>query len=325
MLLDFGAQQAVGAEHAGRWRNQNRAHAEFKRHRGGMDGAGAAESHQGEFRRIAAALDRHRFDRAHQVGIRDLMYAVSRFMQRQLGRAADVPQYRVFREIAPDAERAARQRVFVQIAEHQIRVGHGRPFVAASITGRPRHRPGAARPDAQRTAGIHGGNAAAASADFRNINHRYAQRVAVAAHQTAAGRDRAADFVFGRAQHFAVFNDRGLGRGAAHVERDHVAVAAGLRDLCRGNNAGGRAGLDDGDRAFRRETGTDESAVRLHHQYRRGNAAAAQPLAQAVEVGGDQRRDVRVDHGGAGALVLEHFRQHLVRQRNPQCGKTAFQ
>ena len=241
------------------------------------------------------------------------------------GRRAHVPAHRGLGQLAVDRQRAAGERRVADVAEQQVGVGDRRLLVALAVAGRTRHRARAARAHAQRTAGIERRDAAAAGADFRDVDHRNAQQVTVAAHQPAADRHRRADLVFGAAQDLAALDDRRLGRGAAHVERDHVRVAACARHPLRGDDARRRARLDDRHRPRRGRRRADQAAVRLHDQDRRAHVALGQRPAQPVEVARDQRRDIGVDDRGAGALELQHLRQHVRRQRYVDRGQPLAQ
>ena len=68
-------------------------------------------------------------------------------------------------EPAPPAEKGRR----VEIAEHQIGVGHRRGTAAVAVAGRARNRTGALRPDMQDAAGIDPRDRAAAGADAGDV------------------------------------------------------------------------------------------------------------------------------------------------------------
>ena len=65
-----------------------------------------------------------------------------------------------------------------EIAEQQVRVGHGRLFSARSITGRPGSRSRRRGADPQRAAGVGPGDAPAAGADGVHVDHRELQHAA---------------------------------------------------------------------------------------------------------------------------------------------------
>ena len=67
-VFGVGAQQPEGAEHAGRGRHDDARHAQRPRNLGRDDRAVAAERHQHEIARVAAAIGRHRLDGAGHVG-----------------------------------------------------------------------------------------------------------------------------------------------------------------------------------------------------------------------------------------------------------------
>ncbi len=128
-------------------------------------------------------------------------------------------------------------------------------IAAAPVAGRPGVGTGAARADLQPAGRVEPGDAAAARAHLGDVDRRDSQQLAGAADQPAAGRDRAADLVLAPAGDGAVLDQRGLRGRAAHVERDQVLEAEPLRHPERGDDAGGRAGLEREDRPQLRVVG----------------------------------------------------------------------
>ena len=85
--LEVGGQQAVGAEHAGRGRDQHAGDAEQGGERAAVQRAGAAERHQREVARIVAALDRDDAHGADHVVVEDRQHAARRLRRGRASRA----------------------------------------------------------------------------------------------------------------------------------------------------------------------------------------------------------------------------------------------
>ena len=142
-------------------------------------------------------------------------------------------------------------------------------LAAAAVAGGPGRGARAARPDLQAARRVEPGDRAAARADLGDVDRRDPQQLARAAHQPAAGRQRAADLVLAAARDGAVLDQRRLGGRAAHVERDRVREAEPLRDAERRDDAGGRARLEREHRPAARVLGGHHAARRLHDRERR--------------------------------------------------------
>ena len=96
-----------------------------------------------------------------------------RHRPREAERRSDMLHDRALRGL--DVERfqfAAERTLRIDAAEHHVGVGQGRPRVALTVAGRPRHRAGALRPDLQQAAAIDPGDRAAARADGGDLHHR---------------------------------------------------------------------------------------------------------------------------------------------------------
>ena len=84
----------------------------------------------------------------------------------------------------------------------------------------------APRPDLEEADLVHPGDAAAAGADLDQLDRRDADRQAAALHEALLARRLEA---VGR-QRLAFVDERELGRGAAHVEGQHPAIAVGAAE-----------------------------------------------------------------------------------------------
>ena len=143
----------------------------------------------------------------------------------------------------------------IEPAEHDIGVGDGRFGAAAAIADRARVGAGALRSDLQRADLVAPGDRAAAGADLDHVDHRHHDRMAAGI---------AADIIARRHGRLAVADQACLGGGAAHVERDDVAVAELLADLRRGDDAADRAGFHHRHRALLRDFRRHHAAVGAH-------------------------------------------------------------
>ena len=215
-------QQAERAEEPGERRHEDGRAAELLREPGGVDGPGAAVGDQRELARVAALLRRDRAQRARHPRVRDRVDAGGE-LERSTGRAAPrharAPASASSREIVdlPVGDRPGGH-----VAEEDVRVGDGRVDAAAAVAGGPGRGAGAPRPDLQAARRVEPGDRAAARADLGDVDRRDPQQLAGAAHQPAAGRERAADLVLAAARDGAVLDQRRLRGRAAHVERDRV-------------------------------------------------------------------------------------------------------
>ena len=236
---------------------------------------------------------------------------------------ADLRHDRGLCRFAVDRQRAAEQGGAVEPAQHHVGVGHRGQGSAAPVGGGTRVRPGAARADFQRPAGIDPGDGAAAGADFRQIDHRHPDRVAGAVHP-AIGVAGAAHLVFGGHRHLAAGDQARLGGGAAHVETQQVGATELATGERGGDHPGGGARFHRRRRHRQRRLGLHDPAAGAHHVQAR-QAEAGDRILQPAQVGGEQRADHGADRGGAGALELADLGQHLGGEEHPHIGQCGAQ
>ncbi len=122
------------------------------------------------------------------------------------------PVQRLRRRRRIELRAAAEEMRRIEIAEHQVGVGHGGLATAAAVTGGARHGAGALRADMQDAAGVDPGDRAAAGAEAGDVEA--VQRKAMAADAAATHQ-----------RWLAVDDQADIGAGAAHVERDQVVRA----------------------------------------------------------------------------------------------------
>src|SRR5690606_35190119 len=89
------------------------------------------------------------------------------------------PCQRRLREFGMKGKLAAAKGVRIEIAEHDARVGYGGLGSAEAVAGRSWVRARALRANPKRTGLIDPGEAAAASADRRHVDHLLAERILV--------------------------------------------------------------------------------------------------------------------------------------------------
>ena len=158
-------------------------------------------------------------------------------------------------------DRAAGEMRRIDLAQHDIGVGHGGMPAAAAVAGRAGLGAGALGPDRDALQRIERGDRAAAGADLDHLDHRDAHRQA-AALQEAGG---AVDLESARGVRLAVVDQADLGRGAAHVEGERRASRRARAAIPRREDrAAGRAGFDQPDRKAPRRLDGGEPAARGH-------------------------------------------------------------
>ena len=140
--------------------------------------------------------------------------------------------------------------------------------------------------------------------------------MAAALDQPAAEVDPRTDLVLARARGQAVLQERGLCRGAAHVQRDQVRPARQATELAARDDTRCRPRLDEVRRLPRRDRGRKRAAARLHDLERSVDPRVAQAVRERVDVPADGGAEVRVDDGGARALVLADLGEDVGRPRD---------
>ena len=164
-----------------------------------MDATIAAEGKQGEIARIAAAIGRDRLDGPHHGDVGETVNPECCIPHAATERGGDPVREGLSGRLRLDRHRAAGQGIRVQIAESDIGIGHGRLGAAGVVADRAWRGTGTLRADLERTCRIDRDEAAAAGADFRDVDDRQLQGVATALHQPARQRNATADLVFVRA------------------------------------------------------------------------------------------------------------------------------
>ena len=266
-----------------------------------MQPARAAERDERELARVEPALDRDHPQRAAHLGVGDAHDAERGLERVEVELVAERLQ-RLLRALGRQRQLAAELGAVAEVAEQQVGVGHRRLLAALAVGGRAGVGARRARADAQRAARIGPGDRAAARADRVDVDHRQLDR--------HAGHDR-----LRRRARLAADHRRDVGARAAHVEGQHVLVAAGPRDVRRADDAAGRAGEHAAGRLARGRLDVEHAARGLHDQRRR-HARLVGRAGQPLQVGGELRGEVGVGDRGREALVLAELGQHLAGERD---------
>ena len=151
-----------------------------------------------------------------------------------------------------EAHAAAEEGGRVEVAEHEVGVGHRRLAAAEAVAGRAgigARRVGADGDESER---VDPGDRAAAGADLDHVDHGDAHRQARAALQPV----HAVDLELLRDQRLAALDHAELGRRAAHVERDQIADRAGRAERRRRERAARGPGLEQAHGEARAIAGT---------------------------------------------------------------------
>ena len=203
---------------------------------------------------------------------------------------------------------AAEKVIRAEAAEHDVGVGDGRLGAAAAVADRAGIGAGALRADLQGADFVDPGDAAAAGADFDDVDHRHHDRMAAGV---------AADVIAWRHGRLAVADQAGLGGRAAHVEGDDVADS--------------RASSPISAEAMMPPTGPDSIIATGRLIATSGaitppfdcmidssprEADAFEARLQVAHIAADVRADIGVHHRRRDALVLAVFAQDLVRERD---------
>ena len=252
--------------------------------------------------RVDAAPHRDEPHPFGHVGVDDAMYPLRRGQPIDAERCGDAVDRRLGRgpvEPAPSAQKTRR----VEIAQHQVGVGDRRLGAALAVAGRPRSRAGARRADMQDAAVVDPRNRAAAGADAGDVEA--VERDRVAGDAAAVGQARA-----------PIDDQRNVGAGAAHVERDQIALADQPGRVDAAGDPARRPGQHGARRQPARLGDRRHPAMRLDDQGGPHIPGFGEPLFEAGEIARHGRPDIGIDHGRRDPLEFLDLRQHLGRQRD---------
>ena len=166
---------------------------------------------------------------------------------------------------------------------------------------------------AERAGRVDLGQRAAARADRQHLDRREADRVAVLDEPLVRGAE------------LAVVDEADVGARAAHVDADHVLVAAQRGRVPRRHGARRDAGRGEPDGELLHRLRGHHAAAGVQDQQVAVVAVVLQALVEVVDVGGDERRQDRVGDGRGEALVLEQLGQDAGRGGDRRVGELLAQ
>ena len=208
-------QHAPGGKPRRKERHSDAPHAEFARHRAGVQPCRAAESEQAEIARINAAPHGRHANPIRHADIGKPVHARRRRhgIQPKLGAEA---RKGAFRRCHIELALAAQEIRGIQIAQHQIGIRHRWFCAALPIGRRPRHRAGAARTHLQRTARTDMADGTTARAKGHDIQ--------------AFKRDAFTGYIAAPAKRGIAFLDqRDISGGPADIKGDQILPEAAFR------------------------------------------------------------------------------------------------
>jgi hypothetical protein len=263
--------------------------------------AGAPERYERVATRVHAALDRHDAQCAEHLLVGDADDSRGRRFDVEPEPSCEAA-HRPLGRVAVEPHAARKARLLVQVAEQQVRVGHGRVASSGAVAGGSRDGAGGLRADPKRATGIVPADAASARSNGVHVHDRELEHPP-------------ADRPLGRLADRAVVYHRHVAGGAAHVEREHVLVARERTQMRRPDSSARRSRQHGPGRVATGRARGHHSSARLHDlRFRKSPARCAR--RELLEIAVQKRRQVGVDHGRGGALVLAKHGQHLVRGRN---------
>ena len=231
--------------------------------------------------------------------------------QVQAERPADARLDRRAPPRAVEPHRAAEEEVRIEVAEHQVGVGHGRLGAALAVAGRPGLGAGAVRPDLERP-----------RPSIRAMLPPPAPISIISITGTLTGRPLPflkrylrSTSNCGAISGSPSLDQAGLGGGAAHVEREQARAVDQPAVVRRRERARGRAGLDQAHGKPARGLDVAHAAVRLHDEQVAGDAERAQRVLESLQIALGEALHVDVGERGRGALVLADLGHHLAGQR----------
>jgi hypothetical protein len=196
----------------------------------------------------------------------------------------------------------------IEIAEHDIGVGNRRGHSAVAVTGRARDRARAFRPDPQRAAAIDARNRAAAGRDARDVEA--AQRDALAGEHAVV-----------RQRGVPVRDQRNVGRGSAHVERDEIRDAEQVGATPPARHAAGRPRQYRACRQPRSFLDRRHATMRQHDKQTASKSSLGKTLRETGEITPYDRFDIGVHDRGRDALIFLDLRQYVARSRHADSGQ----
>ncbi len=224
-------------------------------------------------------------------------------MRRLEEREAEAAAKRLERSLGPlavEPDRPAIDPLGVEVAEDQVGVADRGLGAAEAVARRPGDGAGAPRPDLEPTGLVDPRDGAAAGAD--GLDGDRGQPHGVVAERPLARRLR-----------HAVGDETDVGGGAAHVEGERARDPERAAEVRGGRDAGGGAGHRHPQRMRPGRVHGHHPARGVEEMERHRAGARRETGDQIVDVARRQRHHRRVEHRGAGALVLPELGVDLAR------------
>lgn len=245
--------------------------------------ASAPEARIDEIARVAASGDQHLLDRLRHVFAADADHALGGGQRGQPDLGGQL-LHRLFGGGHVKVDLAVQRRV--QPAQQQVGVGDGGLGAAAAIADRAELGTRAFRPDAQRAAGIHPADRAAARADAVDVQHRHDDR------------HFPFQLVVAGDQPLAMLDDGHIEAGAADIGMQDALEAALLGQVAGIGDAAGGTGFQHVLGVLARRLGRHHAAAAFQDQELAGEAVGRKAILQVVHVFHHHRHAGGADGGG---------------------------
>ena len=118
----------------------------------------------------------------------------------------------------------------------------------------------------------------------------------------------------------AALEQRDVGRGAAHVERDEIGQAGGAPDRLRADHAGRWAGQHRAHRLVGGGLEADDATVRLREMRRDRHAERREARREAIDVALHHRAEIGVHHRGREPFELAKLGRDLMARADEGFG-----
>ena len=316
VVLGAREQQPGRGEEARERRHDRRARAELGRERRGVHRARAAVGDEHEVGRVAALLGRDGAERAHRRRVREVVDAARRLERREAELRAERADGRLG-QLARHGQRAGGERARARCS--RARRSRRSPS-ARCRRARSRRGPGVApalrgptcRPPASSSQAIEPPPAPTSAMSIVGMR--------ISSPEPRSSRLPAESAAPTSYSWLSETRPSWISDALAVVPPRSNAIAFAWPS-CRASDerrddAGGRARLERVDGPRGRVRGGHRAARGLQHRERRRDAGGVEPAAQVGDVAAHQRRDVGVDDGGRGALVLLLLARDLARERD---------
>ena len=216
-----------------------------------MKARGSTERHQHELPWVGTPLDGHQPDALGHRGGDHLVHSIRSLFYGQRQRNADSFTNRGFCQGCVEMGLPSQEVVGIEVAEHQVCVGHGWVFSTFAVARRARVCSCAVRPDPKDSPRIDAGDAAPTRTKRVNIDHRDGDLPTTL------------EFLGGDLR-VAVLDQRYVCAGAPHVKADDPGLADQLPRVGGSSHATGWARQNSAHRHLGRIGNWRDAAVGLH-------------------------------------------------------------